>query len=341
MIIPFYPIKDQFKESFCAMDISKINLILDIDRNFCKVSKIEFVASLSRIFNYLKLLGEDSFDVYGAKCISTSCCNCNKDVVIFTSSKFKYYIAFMVEDDKERIFQIAECFSYDFKSPLLQTRLLLNDYVDVNWPQKEHDLVGCCIRELYPVDNYLPSFDEFTFWYNKTLKFKNSIVRSNKTIKCFMDFYSDINSLYNAKERVKYGYESYEKLDLQDEASIVFWLAEQEKTIEYFGTFFLNNNLEAMEDFKNDISGEGKFFYDLSEFANYDRFETIFYQLYNPVYRKFDIEKHFFRFQNCPLLGRLKELNILVDSGNLINPIIDYEINHENLKIFNDNYLTN
>ena len=47
--LPSYPLTNQFKESFCAMDIAKINLILDIDRKYCKVSKKEFIDTLSKV----------------------------------------------------------------------------------------------------------------------------------------------------------------------------------------------------------------------------------------------------------------------------------------------------
>jgi len=63
MLIPFYPIKDQFIESFCAMDVATINLILETDRKFCNIPKHEFVATLSRIFNYLKLLGDTILNI--------------------------------------------------------------------------------------------------------------------------------------------------------------------------------------------------------------------------------------------------------------------------------------
>ena len=336
MITPFYPIKDQFRESFCAMDIQKINLILEVDRKFCGVSKQEFVAAVSRIFNYLKVLGEDSFEVYGAKCISASCCNCNKDVLVFTSSKFKYFIAFMLEDDKERIFQIAECFNYDFKSPHLKTRLLLNDYIDANWVQYEYDIAEECIKELYPTDDYLPSINEFTYWLKKIDRNPGNC-RRNKSISNIRVFCSEIIALNEAKYDVKCGLMSHDKLDLQDEASVLLWLLQYADTVQSFGLFFLNNDLQLLDNYKYDITGEGRFFFDLSEYAKFDEFETKFYKLFNPLCGKFNAIEYCNHFHMFSLSGPLQKLGIMEYADDYFaDKLINYKINSNKLKEFNE-----
>lgn len=342
MIIPFYPIKDQFKESFCAMDIAKINLILDIDRKFCKVSKPEFVTSLSRIFNYLKLLGEDSFDCYSAKCISDSCCNCNKNVIVFSSKKFKNYLTLMIEGDNEQIYQISECYNYDFNSSKLNDRVLIDEFVEQNWEDKQRNLSEECIKELYPSEDYIPSFEELSFWYDKTTRNKNSFRKKiNPVIVYLKNFFLSIDPLYSIKGEVRSSLENHMKLDLQDEASVIFWVAECEEVITKFGMFFIDNEINPSNNFIFSITNDGKHLFDLSDYSEFPDFETKYYNLYNPLFKKFDVEKHYFRFQSTPLMGRLKELNILVESSDFTNSRIDYEVNHENLRKFNDNYLIN
>jgi hypothetical protein len=342
MIIPFYPITQQFIESFCAMDIAKINLILDIDRKFCKVYKLEFVASLSRIFNYLKLLGENSFDCYSAKCISDTCCNCNKNVIVFSSKKSKNYLTLMIEGDNEQIYQISECYNYDFNSSKLNDRILIGEFVEQNWEGKQHNLSEECIKELYPIEDYIPSFEELSFWLEKTTRNKNSFRKKiNPVIQYLKNFYLTIEPLYSIKGDITSGLENYTKLDLQDEASVIFWVAEYEEVINKFGMFFIDYELDPSNNFICSITNDGKHLFDLSDYSEFPDFETKYYNLYNPLFKKFDIEKHYFRFQSTPLIGRLKELNILVESSDFTNSRIDYEVNHENLRKFNDNYLIN
>lgn len=338
MIVPFYPISNEFRESFCAMDIQRINLILEVDRKFCGVSKQEFVAAVSKIFDYLKALGEDSFDVYGAKCISTSCCNCNKDVLIFTSSKFKYYMAFMLEDDKERIYQIAECFNYDFESPLLETRLLLNDYIDTNWEQKKYNIAEECIKELYPTDDYLPSINEFNYWRTKIDRNPGKCL-VNKSVSNIRLFCSEIVVLNEAMYDVDCGLKSYEKLDLQDEAAVLLWLLQYTDTVKSFKLFFLNNNLELLDNYKYDITGENRFFFDLSDYVKHDEFETKFYKLFNSKCGKFNAIEYCNHFHIASLSGVLKKLEIMEYADDYFaDKYINYKINAEKLVEFNEKY---
>lgn len=337
MIVPFYPITDQYRESFCAMDIPKINLILEIDRKFCKVSKLEFVATLSRVFEYLKLLGENSFDCYSAKCSSDTCCNCGNDVLVFISQKLKYYIPLMVEGDNERIYQISECYNYNFKSSKIQTRILLKDFVAPNWQELVYDRNDEIVKELYPTDDYIPNFSEFSFWNEKT---KWALNRNfSPVIKRLKLFYSTISPVDYIIEDVSCALESYEKLNLQNEATIIFWLAEYENIIDFIGDFSINIDLDSLDNYRYDINDDSQYFYDVSVYSKIPDFERKYHKHYNSVYKKFDLDKHFFRFQREPLLGRLKELGILVDSNDFTSSRIFYEVNHENLKTYNDNYL--
>lgn len=331
----FYPIENQFRESFCDMDIAKINLVLEINRKFCKVSKLEFIAALSKMFDYLKLLGENSFDCYTAKCASNVCCNCNKDVFVFSSKNLKYYIALMIEGDGERIYQISECYNYDFNSSRLNIRLKLQEFVNPNWEKIQYDINEEMIKELYPTADYVPSFSEFSLWDEKMSKVRSK--KNHTLLRKLVDFYRCLLILFERISNVDVALEEYKKLNLHDEASVILWLINNEQLNDDVSLYSVPFELDPSTNYLYSISNDGKHLFDLSEICGVPVFEELYNKLYMPFYEKFDIEKHFFKFSHTPLKNRLIELEIVINTEDY-NFVYDdnvYEIDLEKLKAFN------
>jgi hypothetical protein len=312
MIIPFYPITDQFKESFCVMDIDKINLILDIDKKFCKVSKTEFIETLSKVFNYLKNLGEDTFIDYKAKCKSNDCCNCNKEVIVFVSKNSHHYIAFMVEDHEEHIYRISECYNYDFNSSKLNTRLVLQDFVNPSKVEQSID-IDCeeIIKELYPTEDYIPSFNEFSFWAVKTKRilYKNRIY--HKEINLLINFFESEFSLLEKIPSIENAIGEFEKLNKQDESKVILWLIKYEKLKHDLLLFYMNNELEPLKGGKFSITDNNKYYIDISKLAIVFVFYEKYLSLFSPINEKFDFDTYSLKYQWTPMENRLKELNLI------------------------------
>lgn len=312
MYFPSYPLNKQFIESFCAMDIHKINLILDIDRNFCKVSKVEFVETLSKVFNYLKNLGEDTFIDYKAKCKSNECCNCNKEVIVFVSKKNHYYIAFMVEGHENHIYQISECYNYDFNSSKLNTRLVLQDFVNPSKVEKSND-IDCeyMIKELYPTEDYIPSFNEFSFWAEKTKKILYKNRTYNKEINILINFFESEFSLLEKIPSVENAIEEFGKLNKQDKSQVILWLIKYEKLKYELLLFYVNEEFNPLKDGKFSITDNNKHYIDISKLAIVFVFHEKYLSLFSPINEKFDFETYSLKYQWTPMENRLKELDII------------------------------
>lgn len=312
MYFPSYPLTKQFKESFCTMDIAKINLILDIDRKYCKVSKKEFIDALSKVFNYLQLLGEDSFIDYKSKCRSNECCNCNKEVVVFVSKNLHYYIAFMVEGHGEHIYQISECYNYDFNSSKVKTKLLLNDFVSANNIEQFGDINSEeIIKELYPADDYIPSFDEFSFWTHKTKRIIHQYRIAHREINILISFFEEEMILLESVPKIETALEEFEKLNLQDEASVILWLLKNEKLRYRLLSFWVKDEFEPFKEGKYSIIGTNKYYIDISKLAIVFVFYEKYLSLFHSIDKKFDFEQHSLKHQWTPMENRLRELNII------------------------------
>lgn len=340
MMIPFYPIAEQFRESFCKMDIAKINLALEIDKKFCKVSKTEFVASLTRLFSYLKVLGEDSFDCYTAQCISEVCCNADKDVFIFASKNLKYYLTLMIEADAERIYQISECYNYNFDSSKLNVPLVLKDFVTPDWKEHIYDINVEKIKELYPTDSYIPSYSEFEFWSAKMNRSPRSRSDAHLQTDILLSFFQHISFFFFRKCYVNTAVEQIEKLNTQDEAAVILWVIYNEKLGCDTSIFEVPFDIDTSKKFIYNIINNEPYCFDLSELSNFPSFGENFRSMYDPLYVKFNIEKYELMFQSEPLKGRLERLGIIemTEEYNHDNDCDEYRVDLEKLARFNSAY---
>lgn len=257
-------------------------------------------------------MGEDTFDCYSAKCISDSCCNCKKNVIVFSSKKFKYYLTLMIEGDNEQIYQVSECYNYDFNSSKLNSRIVLQDFVNPSKVEQSND-INCedIIKELYPTDDYIPSFDEFSFCTDKTKRIlcKNRI--DHKEINILINFFESQFILLEKIPSLENALEEFEKLYKKDESQVILWLIKYEKLKYDLLLFYVNDEYNPLKDGKFSITDNYKHYIDISKLAIVFVFYEKYLSIFVPINKKFDFETNSLKYQWTPMENRLKELKII------------------------------
>jgi hypothetical protein len=114
--------------------------------------------------------------------------------------------------------------------------------------------------------------------------------------------------LLESVPRIENALEEFDKLNLQDEASIIIWLLKYENLRNNLRLFCVKDEFEPFQEGKFSILNNNKYYVDISKLAIVFVFYEKYIRLYRPIDEKFDFQVHSLE---TPVENRLRKLNII------------------------------
>lgn len=265
------------KGFICSFEINKVNLYLNLDRQYNKISKEEFVFTLSEWFKELKNNKNTELKPFKSKCTSNICCNKGCEVFVFESDVTKEYLGLKFDVFQNRVINITECSTFHYTPEYNVTKTSLNKFIVGNWvPKNTYEQY---LEELFPTYDYLPTYPVIKYWIDK-LKYNEVNPNFHEALKVIWGFLSDYCKYYEIVPAAEMAMSYFDKLDPKDEIKVLEWLIHYEKT--YADTLGSYSFFELVDKNARDniytIVDEYKV--DLTSIAIVKKFEAIYWNNY-------------------------------------------------------------
>lgn len=276
-------------ESFCNMNTSMLEVLLDDAKTYQDTSKELFIERVNEAFEFLKKEGNTKLNIFKGHCNSADCPNKDCNGYSFVGNEAPYHLDLIFtesQNDIEDIYHCNEFFCEDVNEPVYDTvEVCVGEDEKINFiptteyyakkQQIEKALSEIDTHTILHKDIYLPWLEKHEELY-RSINYREQYYATHNKFTGLHTILSSFKDIVEVEDWCKISVTTYYDVVMDKEMSVLKWLVHHETF--YFDCLLYNLfNIDCNHDDFIDYNGIKATVHDFKNVIE-------FYKMYKPKY---------------------------------------------------------